>query len=181
MAPDLQPPWREFLSELDGLLPEPVELHCVGGFVMTTLYGFRRTTAALDYYDAIPSRSTPILLELAGRDSRLASEHHVHLQLAALASLPDGYEARLVEIAPGTLARLRLFAPEAHDLALSKLARNHQIDRDDVAYLVKAIPLDAALLRERYVTELRPGIIGDLASHDLTLDLWLEEYFRASS
>lgn len=136
---------------------------------MTTLYGLRRTTADLDYYDAVPSRSTPTLIKLAGPDSRLANKHRVHLQLAAVASLPDGHEDRLVEIAPGTLARLRLFAPEAHDLALSKLARNHQIDRDDVAYLARAIPLDAALLRERYVTELRPGIIGDLKSHDLTL------------
>jgi hypothetical protein len=79
MAPDLRSPWLEFLSELDGLLSEPVDLHCVGGFV------------------------------------------------------------------------------------------------------ARAIPLDAALLRERYVTELRPGIIGDLKSHDLTLELWLEEYFPAST
>lgn len=148
---------------------------------MTTLYGLRRTTADLDYYDVVPSRSTPTLVKLAGRDSRLAHKHRVHLQLAAVASLPDGYEDRLVEIAPGTFAQLRLFAPEAHDLALSKLARNHPIDRDDVAYLARAIPLDAALLRERYVTALRPGIIGDLKSHDLTLELWLEEYFPAST
>jgi hypothetical protein len=40
------------------------------------------------------------------------------------------------------------------------------------------VPLDPALLRERYATELRPIIIGDLARHDQTLALWLEAYFR---
>ena len=36
---------------------------------------------------------------------------------------------------------------------------------------------DPALLRERYETDLRPIIIGDLARHDQTLALWLEAYF----
>jgi hypothetical protein len=66
---------------------------------------------------------------------------------------------------------------EAHDLALSKLARNSPIDREDVARLARAAPLDQAVLRERYETELRPIIIGDQNRHDQTLALWLEAYF----
>jgi|SRR5262252_8273663 len=31
----LPSPWREFLSELDDMLTQPVELHCIGGFVLT--------------------------------------------------------------------------------------------------------------------------------------------------
>lgn len=177
MAPDLRSPWLDFLSELDDRLPESVAIHCVGGFVMTALYGLGRTTADLDCYAIVPSKSTAMLLGLAGGDSPLARKHHVHLQLAAVASLPDRYEERLLEIAPKRFGRLRLFALEAHDLALSKLARNHPIDRDDVAYLARRIPLDASVLRARYHGELRPGIIGDLARHDLTLELWLEEFF----
>jgi len=27
----LPSPWKEFLSELDSMLPEPLDLHCIGG------------------------------------------------------------------------------------------------------------------------------------------------------
>jgi hypothetical protein len=86
-----------------------------------------------------------------------------------VASLPDGYEERLTPLWPGRFARLALFTLEAHDLALSKLARNSPIDGEDVARLARTVPLDRVLLRERYETELRPIIIGDLARHDQTL------------
>jgi len=29
----LPSPWNEFLKELDNILPEPLELHCIGGFI----------------------------------------------------------------------------------------------------------------------------------------------------
>lgn len=32
-------PWRSFLRELDELLTAPVELRCLGGFVVTQQYG----------------------------------------------------------------------------------------------------------------------------------------------
>jgi hypothetical protein len=35
----LPSPWKEFLSELDGILHEPLELHCIGGFVFAYFYG----------------------------------------------------------------------------------------------------------------------------------------------
>jgi len=34
-ARSLVSPWKEFLTELDGMLDEPLELHCIGGFVFT--------------------------------------------------------------------------------------------------------------------------------------------------
>ena len=51
------------------------------------------------------------------------------------------------------------------------------MDREDVAYLARTVPLDAATLRARYERELRPIIIGDPVTHDRTLDMWLEAYF----
>jgi hypothetical protein len=30
----LPSPWKEFLAELDSRLEEPLELHCIGGFVL---------------------------------------------------------------------------------------------------------------------------------------------------
>ena len=57
---------------------------------------------------------------------------------------------------PRTFARLRLFALNHYDLALAKLERNIQRDRDDVKYLARTIPFDLGVLKERYEKELRP-------------------------
>jgi len=54
----LPSPWREFLAELDGMLHESLELHCIGGFVFTYFYGLPRTTGDIDYYTAILRIST---------------------------------------------------------------------------------------------------------------------------
>ena len=152
-------------------------LHCLGGFVVAVRYGLPRPTADLDSLEVIPARLGPLLQEVAGAGSGLARAHGLHLQHVTVASLPDRSQERLTPLWPGRFARLALFTLEAHDLALSKLARNSPIDREDVACLARAAPLDPALLRERYRRELRPIIIGDVARHDLTLDLWLEAYF----
>jgi len=42
-------PWRSFLKELDELLKGPVELRCLGGFVITQQYGIGRETSDIDY------------------------------------------------------------------------------------------------------------------------------------
>jgi hypothetical protein len=55
------------------------------------------------------------------------------------------------------------------------LTRNSPIDREDVAQLANAVPLDASLLRARYRRELRPIIIGDPERHDLTPGMWIQD------
>lgn len=47
-------PWSAFLDELDQAISEPIELHCVGGFVVSLLYGLPRPTGDVDYVAAIP-------------------------------------------------------------------------------------------------------------------------------
>ena len=49
----LPSPWKEFLSEIDSMLTEPLDLHCIGGFVVCYFYGLARTTGDLDYYTAV--------------------------------------------------------------------------------------------------------------------------------
>lgn len=170
-------PWREFLSEVDNLLPEAVQLHCLGGFVAAMRYGRKRTTSDVDYVEIVPSGALRTLQEIAGPDSRVARKHGLHFQYVAVASLPDSYAERLTELFPGRFRNLRLAALEPHDLALSKLARNSPVDREDVAHLATTVPLDPNTLRERYRRELRPIVIGDPETHDRTLDMWIEAYF----
>ena len=51
----LPSPWIEFLSDLDDMLKEPLDLHCIGGLVLAHFYGVPRSTGDIDYYTAIPA------------------------------------------------------------------------------------------------------------------------------
>ena len=46
-----------------------------------------------------------------------------------------------------TFNHLRLFALDPYDLALSKIERNTQRDRDDVKHLARTLPLDLNVLK----------------------------------
>lgn len=160
-------------------MPGPARLHCLGGFVTAMQYGLSRRTNDLDYVEVVPRERLSTLEEVAGRGSELAKRYGLHFQHVTVASLPASYDERLAELFPNQFQNLRLFALEPHDLALSKLARNNTVDREDVRRLAKIVPLDPKLLQKRYREELRPYLIGDLQAHDLTLQIWLESYFSA--
>lgn len=113
------------------------------------------------------------MLELAGRCSALHRKHKVYLDFVTIAAVPDDYDERLIEMFPGTFKYLQLFALDRYDIALAKLERNIQRDRDDVKHLANTVPLDLNFLRERYERELRPNL-GNPAREDLTLRLWIE-------
>jgi hypothetical protein len=61
---------------------------------------------------------------LRSTGSPLQQKHKVYLEAVTVATRPENYEEGLVPMFPGAWRRLRLFALEAHDLALSKLERN---------------------------------------------------------
>ncbi len=176
--PELPNPWRAFLGEVDGRLTRPIEIHCLGGFVAAFYYDLPRPTNDLDYIEVIPRDAMATLQEIAGADAPLAKKHHVHLQHVGVASPPESYAERLIDLVSAKFRRLRLLTLEPHDLALSKLTRNSPIDREDVAQIARAVPLDAKVLRARYQRELRPILIGDPEQHDRTLEMWIEAYFR---
>src|SRR5579872_2156833 len=93
----------------------------------------------------------------AGRKgSELHARYGVYLDFVAVASYPCDYAERLTEMFPRTFEYLRLFALDPYDLALTKLSRNIQRDRDDVKHLAKIFPFDLAVLKQRYQTEVRP-------------------------
>ncbi len=129
-----------------------------------------------DYIAVVPHQESATLQEIAGPGSELAKKHRVWLQFVGIADVPENYESRLIEICPGEFSKLRLLALDPHDIALSKLTRNSPIDRRDVEFLAKKELLDPAVLQERYKRELRPYLSNE-DRHDLTLKLWLEDYF----
>jgi len=176
---DLPSPWGAFLNELDEAIPEPIALHCIGGFVVSLLYGLPRPTGDVDYVAAIPRYCISELEQLAGRGSKLASKYKVHLQHVAVTTMPEDYESRLKEMFPGQFKKLKILAPDPYDLALSKLERNSPKDQGDVEYMARTVPLDPKRLQDRYDRELRPNLMARQTWHDDTLKMWFGSYFSA--
>lgn len=145
----------------------------MGGFVVTLVYGFSRATADLDVLEIAPAAAGRSMLELGKQGGPLHKKYKVYLDRVGVAKVPENYEDRLTEIFPKTFKHLRLLALDPYDLALSKLERNIQRDRDDVKHLAKTVPLDPEVLKERYHEELR-WQLGNPEREDLTLRLWIE-------
>ncbi len=175
MPPEALPePWCSFLRELDARCSGEVRLHCIGGFVVTLRYGFARPTSDVDILAVVAKEDRlEKLRESGGQGSALHRKHGIYLDFVGVVTAPENYEERLQEMFRGDLRNLHLFALDAYDLALTKLERNIQRDRDDVRHLARKVPFDLTVLRERYETELRPYLANPERS-DLTLKLWLE-------
>ena len=173
MPPETVPePWASFLSEIDAGALEQVELHCLGGFVVTVLYGLARPTADVDVLVIAPRGESERLVGLAGKGSALHRKHGLYLDLVTVVTVPEDYDQRMTEMFPGTFKHLRLFALDPYDIALSKLERNIQRDRDagktprpDCAPQSRHI---AKALRER--TQALPCAPGEGGSDAPTLD-----------
>ncbi len=182
MSPDtahvLPSRWKGFLREVDQLLGVAVEMHCLGGFVLSALYDLPRPTGDVDYIAAIPSNSVTELESIAGQGSALKRKHGLYLQYVAVADVPENYAERLQELFSGEFIRLRLFALEVHDLVLAKLVRYSPVDLEDAKFLARTGRLNETMLEERYEKELRPYLANE-KRHDLTLKLWLEACFHS--
>jgi hypothetical protein len=173
IEPTLHEPWKSFLAQVDAGLSGPTELHCFGGFVVAECYGLTRATADIDIIEARGSATPEDLVTLAGKGSALARRYRVYLDFVTIVTVPENYDQRLVDVFAGEFTFLRLRAFEPHDLALAKLERNEDHDREDVKALALRPGLDVEVLRDRYDGEMR-RYLGNPAREDLTLQLWIE-------
>lgn len=181
MASALIPePWRSFLLEIDGHLTQDHYFQCLGGFVVTHLYGSVRTTSDVDFLTLVGNSGD--LIKYAGIGSPLHIKFGLYLDPVGIANVPENYEDRLTEMYPGAFKHLRLLALDPYDIVLSKIERNIERDRDDVKFLASTASFDLDLLGRRYTDELRP-CLGNPEREDLTLKLWIEmiEEIRTST
>ena len=169
-------PWLGFLREVDRALGQPMEVHCLGGFVLTVLWDLPRPTGDVDFIEIDPETAGAELLRIAGEGSELEKRYRLRFHRVTIAEYPEGYASRLVDITPRSFRRIRLLAFEVHDLVLAKLARNSPRDREDVTFLAGKGALKQTLLAERFDTELRPYVLNE-ARHTANLKLWLDECF----
>ncbi|MFN7919487.1 MAG: DUF6036 family nucleotidyltransferase [Bryobacteraceae bacterium] len=101
-----------------------------------------RATADIDVLTVAPHSTSSRLVELAGKESALRRRHGVYLDVVTVATAPEDYEARASPLYPDEWAKLCLFVLEPHDLALTKLEHNFELDRSDVEYLARSGYLD---------------------------------------
>ena len=156
-------PWRSFLRELDACLTGQVELRCFGGFVVAQHYGLGRETSDIGFVAAINESRADDLEHLAGMRSGLYCKYRLYLQHVGIATPPSDYACRLARMFPNApWTRLKLFAFDATDLALSKLERNAERDREDFLRLARAGLLNLEAFKGRYFDEVRPYMLGNL-------------------
>jgi hypothetical protein len=77
-------------------------------------------------------------------------------------------------------SKVRLWALEPHDLALTKLERSIERDIRDVIFLARRGLIDRHTLVARFETELEPYITGrTLTWHRTTLKMWIDSCWPA--
>ena len=101
-------PWRSLLADIDVQCTQPIEMHCLGGFAVTLHYGLMRPTGDIDVWHVIPTHAAPWLAKIAGEGTALHRKHRVHVQVSAVATVPEDYESRLVEVFAGEFKKLRI-------------------------------------------------------------------------
>lgn len=164
-------PWPEFLAAVDQRLSQPVELHCMGGFILAALYGIPRPTGDIDYISIHPESNE--IQEIAGEGSPLCKEYKLYFDRVGVADFPEDYEERLTEL-PLNLQKIVLKVLEPYDLILSKLTRNSPKDREDVRFLAQKLQLGFTVLYERWKKEMT--FVPNAERHETTLRLW-KNYF----
>lgn len=176
VATTLSPPkpWRDFLKEVDAQLSQKVNLHCLGGFVLTARYGLPRPTADIDYVSVVPREAREEIERLAGRESALCKKYKLYFQSVGIADLPEDYASRIQELKLN-FEKLKLWALDPYDLLLAKVTRNSPKDQEDAKYLIPKLKLDFKTFSDRWEKELAPSV-SNRRRHDLTIELW-KEYF----
>jgi hypothetical protein len=109
----------------------------------------------------------------------LHRKYKLYIDPVTIASFPENYQDRLTEIFAGAYKNLRIRVLDPYDVALTKLGRNNQRDRDDMRFLARTIPFDIEILKRRYVVELQWQFgerlrYGPRYRADRDIDEWIE-------
>lgn len=91
-------PWHSFFTDLDNAVTSPVVLDCIGGFVVTQLYGLSRPTADVDFIEFASKDDGGMILALGGLGGELYTKHHVYLDPVTVTAYPENYEQRLTQM-----------------------------------------------------------------------------------
>lgn len=159
-----------FLRRVDAKLDEPANLIVIGGAAAMLAYGATGPTKDIDTWNNIP----PAVVE-AHRSVLEEDGEEVPVERAGVADLPWDAEDRLVQVDIG-LEHLRIWVPERHDLALSKIIRAYQHDLDTVEQMHAVEPLDEETIIERFHQEMG-HVIADQKTLRLNFAILVERLY----
>src|SRR5437762_5352126 len=90
LAKRIPEPWGSFLEELDQRASGETRLDCLGGFVVTQLYGFSRETSDLDVLVVAPGKERTPLLESGRQGGELHRKYKGLFGLCGRGQGPGG-------------------------------------------------------------------------------------------
>ncbi len=158
----------QFLKAIDELLTAPVQLIVIGGCAVALAGHPARATSDVDVYGRLP----PELEEAIRACQHLPGA--VPISSVGVSSQPYDFEDRLQRVPESELANLEIFIPEAHDLAIMKMARGESHDIAALVEMHRHTPFAADTLLERYRDT---DFIGNPQMIRLTLLLLVEDLF----
>jgi hypothetical protein len=161
---------RRFLRAVDAELDGPVRVVLVGGSALALGYAVGTGTVDVDTWETDLRR-----IGAAAARARAATGLDIPIDSAAVGDMPYEYESRLKRVLLG-LHKLKVYVPEKHDLALSKVMRCHEGDLAGIEALHRLHGLDEETLVTRYMEEMK-HVIGDPGRIDLNLLVAVERLF----
>ena len=143
-----------FLFAVDDALEDRARLTVIGGSALTLGYAVEVFTNDIDTYSSDLER-----VNRAAAVARKKSELPIPLANSSIAQVPSGFEQRLKRVLP-SLQRLEVWVLDPYDLAVSKLLRGDEHDRQQLVALHEQVQFDKTALVSRFM-ELMADYVGD--------------------
>jgi hypothetical protein len=164
----------EGLRAVDNELTQTCDIVLIGGAVLSLSYDAQHATKDIDCVRA-DAAFWESYRKVRSRDATLPPVEQVGIYTA-----PYDFEDRLEEVKSLGLARLRVWIPERHDLAIMKLARATEHDLAGLESVHAASPFSLETLIERF-KESKTRVIGDFAAFKLNFLAGVERLFGAEA
>ncbi len=134
-----------FLRALDTKLPRTVEITIIGGAAIGLVYDGAHTTTDID----LPPTNDEVFWN-AVREVTAKLKRPVPVAPVSIYEAPYDWEGRRMLMSVPGVTKLVIWVPEAHDLAIMKLARGATHDFQAIEDIHRSHPLKAKVLVERY-------------------------------
>ena len=157
---------EDFLRAVDGKLAHRCDVVLIGGGAVALKFKGTHATTDLDLWSVFVHGGDQRMFWDAVEAARATASAPVPIQRATIAEPPYSFEDRLVPHPITGLRKIQLFIPEAHDLALMKVARGEAHDLEAIEDIHRAAPLDLETLVARYL-ETVPQVMGRIETHRL--------------
>ncbi len=137
-----------FLIALDRNLPRPFDLEIIGEAVAILTLGAQSGTEDIDAV----TNTAPIqpALDAARKETGL----DIPLTTVGIYDVPYYYEKRLKQVRIPGLSKLRVYVPEKHDWALTKIMRALRKDVEDIEEVADSVGLSKTVFLKRFIGEM---------------------------